>query len=409
MDTNELLSGIAVVIDDTIAPGPDSADDPEGREDLIWEIVHWFETEWKMPFVKQASLPEDACWANLLRSASFVLLDWRLWGKGGEALRLSVIQDILAFLKCARENLVPVFILTNENPEDVKVELNKLPKDVYDEQAAGTNFIFVVRKTEFWSGTSVDVAKLREWVYGNASVYALKTWHRVLDGAKSELFQAMCRRSVNWPHVFWESYRADGAEPSASLTNLISDSMQGRMRVDAFEEEHLGGSTDHVSADEIRQLIAETSFRVNSVLPETEVRCGDLYSGTRQRYWLNLRPDCDCIPRNGGDVGDIDVYCIEGKRLRASDLECKFHNGQILERVSEAVVFGVHDGNSILFQFNKLRVLKYSEVKAQRIGRLLHPYVTRVQQRYSLYIQRQALPRIPDAAIHDVGTQPAPT
>ncbi len=407
MDTSELLSGIAVVIDDTIASVPDTTADPSSGQDLIWQIVGWFETEWKMPFVKQASLPKSSTWPNLLRSASFVLLDWRLWGKGGDELKLSMIQDIMEFLKVARENLVPVFILTNENPEDVKMELNQLPKDIYNEEAAESNFVFVVRKSELWSDSAVDIAKLREWVYGNASVYALKTWHRVLDGAKTELFQAMCRCSVNWPRVFWESYRADGAEPSTSLTNLITDSMQGRMRINAFEEEHLGISAGQVSADEIRQLIAETSFRVNSVLPEAEVRCGDLYAGSRQRYWLNLRPDCDCIPRNGGDVGDVELYCIEGKRLRPSDLQSKFHNGHFLERVSEAVVFGVHDGHSIQFQFNRLRVFKYSDVKAKRIGRLLHPYVTRVQQRYALYTQRQALPRIPDTAVGDPSKQPA--
>ncbi|MDE0617544.1 MAG: hypothetical protein OXH87_08140 [Rhodospirillaceae bacterium] len=394
------------MIDDAITTTPRASDHIDNGEDLIWQIVHWFESEWKMPFVKQNSLPHPACWPNLLRSASFVLLDWRLWGTGdelgtgGETLKLSVIQDIMNFLKCARENLVPVFILTNEDPEEVKEELNKLPKEVYDGKAPGNNFVFVVRKTSFWSGTEVDVAKLREWVYGNASVYALKTWHRVLDDAKSELFQAMCRRSVNWPRVFWQTYRTDGAEPSASLTNLISDSMQGRMRVDAFHEEHLGEPTDDVSADELRRLIAETSFRTDSMLPAEEVRCGDLYAGSRQRYWLNLRPDCDCIPRNGGDIADIEIYCVQGKRLRPSELQDKFSKGHFLERVSEAVVFGVHDGNSILFQFDKLLVFKYSELKEIRIGRLLHPYVTRVQQRYALYTQRQALPRIPDAAVH---------
>ena len=412
MNTSELLSGIAVVIDDAITTTPRGSADIDSGEDLIWRIVHWFEAEWNMPFVKQNSLPQPTSWPNLLRSASFVLLDWRLWGTGeeggtgGETLRLSVIQDIMDFLKCARENLVPVFILTNEDPEEVKVELNKLPKEVYDEQAPGTNFVFVVRKTTFWSGTDVDVAMLREWVYGNASVYALKTWHRVLDGAKSELFQVMCRRSVNWPRVFWQTYRTDGAEPSASLTNLISDSMQGRMRLDAFEEEHLGQPTDDVPGDELRRLIAETSFRANSMLPAEEVRCGDLYAGSRQRYWLNLRPDCDCIPRNGGDVADIDIYCVQGKRLRPIDLQDKFSNGHFLERVSEAVVFGIHDGNSILFRFDQLWVCKYSEIRDQRIGRLLHPYVTRVQQRYALYTQRQALPRIPDKAIDVAPTPP---
>ena len=400
MDTRDLMSGIAVVIDDAFASGQDGADDPSDGEDLIWKIVDWFETEWTVPFVKRKSLPKEASWPNLLRAASFVLLDWRLWGKGGETLRQSVIEDIKGFLTSARQNLVPVFILTNENPEEVTAELGELSDEVFDAAAAGTNFVFVEQKSRLWSGTSVEVTKLRDWVYGNASVYALKTWHHVLDDAKAELFQAMCRRSVNWPRVFWETYRTDGAEPSASLTMLINDSLTGRMRVDAFEEEHLGGQGTDVSAEELRGLIAETSFRDNEVLPPDEVRCGDLYAGEDRQYWLNLRPDCDCIPRGDGDVADVDVYCVKGKRLRPGDERKLFNkNGYFEERVSQSVVFGVVEGKSVLFQFDKLRVCKYAEVRDQRVGRLLHPYVTRVQQRYALYIQRQALPRIPEAAV----------
>ncbi len=114
---------------------------------------------------------------------------------------------------------------------------------------------------------------------------------------------------------------------------------------------------------------------------------------------MNLRPDCDCIPRNGGDIGDIEVYCVEGKRLKPGELRRLFKNGHFEERVSQSVVFGIVDGKSILFNFARLRVCKYSEVRERRVGRLLHPFVTRVQQRYALFIQRQALPRIPDAAV----------
>ncbi len=272
MDTANLMSGIAVVIDDALTVVPVAGGDASGEEDLIGQIVGWFETEWKLPFVKMTRLPEAASRLNLLRSASFVLLDWRLWGSGGDALRQRTINEIKEFLTTARENLVPVLILTNENPDDVTAELRELPDDVYDEGAAGSNFVFVKQKNGFWTGTSVDVGMLNEWVYGNASVYALKTWHRVMDGAKSELFQAMCRRSVNWPKVFWETYRTDGADPSVSLTNLINDSLRGRMRVDAFEEEHLGGQAEDVSGEELRKLIAETSIRAANVLPADEVR-----------------------------------------------------------------------------------------------------------------------------------------
>ncbi len=402
MNTKDLMSGIAVVIDDALTyDSPTEGGDDESG-DLIRRIVNWFEIEWKLPFVKLRALPNSESRTNLLRSASFVLLDWKFWGSGGEMLKQDVIKKIGDFLISARENLVPVLILTNENIDDVRDELRKLPREVYDEEADVNNFVFVLQKNELWAGELVDAGTIEAWVYGNTSVYALKTWGRVLGSAKSELFQIMSKRSMDWPRVFWKTYREDGADPSASLTNLINDNVKGRMRVDAFDKEYFDNKADDVSREELQRLIAEASFRGSESLPMDEIRCGDLFKVENKKYWLNLRPDCDCIPRDESAIGDVDLHCVEGKIIRPGALSNMFKNGHFEERVNQSIVFGVVDGKSILFDFAKLRVCKYSEVRSQRSGRLLHPYVTRVQQRYALFIQRQALPRIPDAAIQQV-------
>ena len=397
MDIKSLMGGIAVVIDDELQPASTAVGDDVGETgDLINQIVDWFEREWVLPFVKSASLPEEAHWPNLLQAASFVLLDWRLWGNGGDELKRRTIEDIVRFLQSAKERVVPVFIFTNEAVEEVIAEL---PSDVYEESGSGKSIVYVGRKDELWTGESADVRALDEWVHGNASVYVLRAWEQVLGSAKRELFRRMWERSVDWPCVFWKSYVEDGADPSASLTSLINDSLTGRMQMDAFEAEYLGGKYGDVSGHDLRGLIAEASFRPENVLPEDEIRCGDLYKGTRSKYLLNLRPDCDCIPRNGGGADEIDLHCIEGKKLSPGEVRRLFNNGHFEERVFQSVVFAIVDGKSILFNFRKLAVMKYSDVKAQRVGRLLHPYVTRIQQRYTMYAQRQALPPIPEAAV----------
>jgi len=399
MDTKELMAGIAVVIDDALWEEPSGEEDGNGSGDRIGKIVEWFEQEWELPFVKSNALPKRAAWPNLLRAASFVLLDWRLWGRGGDVLKQQMLEDIKQFLVAARESLVPVFILTNEDTNDVILELGKLPKGVYAEGSEETNFVFVERKSEMWSGTEVDIGKLTNWVFGNTSVYAMKAWERALQEAKDELFRAMCDRNMHWPRVFWQSYVTDGAQPSASLTSLINDSLCGRMRSDGFEEEHLQGDYSGVSGVQLRGLIAEASFRAANVLSAEEVRSGDLFEGETRKYWLNVRPDCDCIPRDGGSVEDVDLYCVEGKRLSRGELRKLFKNGHFEERVSQSVVFAVDHGRSILFDFGKFRVWKYSKLREKRLGRLLHPYITRVQQRHALYMKRQALPRVPGAAV----------
>ena len=400
METSELMSGIGVVIDDALEKKPAVDGDVGNSADSIDEIVKWFETRWNIPFVKHCKLPSQTQWPNLLSAASFVLLDWQLWPAGAAELEKETIENIGKFLECAAKNLVPVFILTNENPEDVKSKLVCMPEHVYNENITDTNFVFFEEKKSFWNGESVKIERLKEWVYGNASVYALKTWNRSFDKARSDLFGAMCKRSINWPCVFWKNYQTDGAEPSSSLTTLINDSLIGRMRVDAFKGEHLKQQHAEILPEELRQLIGEASFRQKDVLPEDEIRCGDIFRQRPRKFWLNLRPDCDCIPRNGRPVDKVDLYCLECELI---DLENRkehvFKHGQFLSPVNQIIVFGVIDGDSILVRFNKLKVIKFSEVKQCRIGRLLHPYVTVVQQRYASYIQRQALPRIPAQAV----------
>lgn len=398
MDTKDLMSGIAVVIDDALDRESISLGNSAGGEDVIVRIVEWFEHQWELPFAKFTTLPNKAQWSNLLRAASFVLLDWQLWPVGSEELRKSTIEDINRFLKAAKENLVPVFIFTNETFEEVTENLSA---DVYEHSATRRNFVFVARKDALWFDDSVQVKILEDWIHGNASVYALRTWEQVLASAKSELFQAMGRMSVDWPRVFWSTYVTDGAEPSPSLTNLIGDSLRGRMRSDAFEEEHLGAPFEDVSDDEVRKLIAETSFRSNKFLPGDEIRCGDVFKGTQQKYWLNLRPDCDCIPRGTETIEDVEIYCVQGKKAGERVLHNLFDRktGNFNEPVYKSVAFAIADGNSLVFNFKKLRVMKFSDFKKKRIGRLLHPYLTRIQQQYALYIQRQALPRVPDSAV----------
>ena len=82
-----------------------------------------------------------------------------------------------------------------------------------------------------------------------------------------------------------------------------------------------------------------------------------------------------------------------------SELRKQYHEGHFDERVWESVAFSIHERRSIRFDFRKLRIEKFSHLRDKRIGRLLHPYLTRIQQRYALYSQRQGLPRIPKEAI----------
>ena len=171
------------------------------------------------------------------------------------------------------------------------------------------------------------------------------------------------------------------------------------MRTGLFEREILDASPADVPTQDLQALIGETSFLGRETLPQDEIRSGDLFKLPKQRFLLNLRPDCDCIPRQETVVDDVELHCVEGEVIRPSELHSIHNQGHFDERVWESIVFSIYERKSIRFNFKKLSVKKFSELKGKRVGRLLHPYVTRIQQRYALYVQRQALPRIPKEAL----------
>ena len=395
MELKSLMSGIAVVIDDKIENAATDEDNEGGTGDLIVKIVGRVEQEWNLPFCKAKEMPPEETWPNLLQAASFILLDWKLWPIGAPELERAGIEKNIQFIEKAKDYLVPVFIFTNEESEDVK---DKLPEDIYREEAQEKNFVFIQRKADLLSNDgSLDSSTIENWLKKNASVYALKAWEQAFYAAKKELFSSMYKKNSDWPKVFWKAYEEDSVDPSLSLTHLINDNLRGRMRANAFEEGILDSAHEEIPRGDLQALIGEASFQ--DIPSENEIRCGDLFQPSEGKFLLNLRPDCDCIPRGGQDIDRVQLYCVEGKEMTDEELGEQYQNGYFEEKVWEIVVFAVYKGKSVRFSFKKLRIKRFSELKNARLGRLLHPFLTRIQQRFGLYLQRQALPRIPEAAV----------
>ena len=405
MNLKNLLSGIAVAIDDALDPAALTSDDRDRNGDVIVEILERLEQESNVVFYRASAMPPEDTWPHLLQSASFILLDWKLWPNGAHELEKIIVEAYGRFLKHARDYLVPVFIFTNENTEDV---VAKLPKNIYRKDTSDRSFVFIQTKEQLLSDASPVIGPVQEWMRMNPSVYALKTWDHVVRVARNDLFGSMYAKNPNWPKVFWGAYRDDGVDPSLSLTQLINDSLRSRIQAGAFENDiltDLGASNSRVPVEDLRSLIGATAFQ--DKVPEDEIRCGDLFKKAKGKFLLNIRPDCDCIPRGDPRVDPIarlnavDLYCIEGKKMRPSELreEYRHKGGNFAERDDQGIVFAAAQGTAIRFKFKKLCIKRFGDLKERRIGRLLHPYLTRIQQRYALYLQRQGLPRIPKEAI----------
>lgn len=392
MNIANLMSGIAVVIDDAFGENSSAK-----SADKIIRLVKDIETEWKLPFYKTHEIPSDeTICKNLLKSASFILLDWRLWPKGASHLEEEGIRANRNFLGQAKDYFVPVFIFTNEDPADVKAAI--LPDGLYDNQHPGNNFIFIGRKQSLTR--SRLFASVQKWVDGNASVYTLKAWEQAFNEAKKNVFGSMYKKSPSWPRVFWASYKKDGADPSFSMVSLINNNLFARMETDIFEQSVLGKRQYGTGGEDIKSVLEGASFIPQKKLPANEIRSGDLFKLPGGKYLINIRPDCDCIPRNNSqEIDNVELYCIEGQKMSERAVWKSYKEGHFDEKIWESISFSLHAGKSVRFNFQNFDKRTFSDIKDKRVGRLIHPYITRIQQRYALYLQRQGLPRIPEEAI----------
>ncbi len=387
-ELKKLMSGIAVVIDDSLEKNGTA------KSDKIGKIVEKIKDQ-EIPLYIENEIPSDLTCNNLLRSASFVLLDWKLWSDDSSELESKGIQDNIDFLIRAKSHFIPVFIFTNEDPEDIKDEI--CPHGLYDKEHVGKNFIFIERKSDLTEGEGDLFGLINNWINKNASVYTLKAWEQAFYEAKRNLFSSMYEKSPSWPKVFWSSYKKDGADPSSSMVNLINNNILARMETDIFADRVLSKRPYAIGSEDIKSVLEGASFIKD--LPDSDIRSGDLFKCEKE-YLINIRADCDCLPRGKNKTVDsIELFCLKGKPLGNNKVKDLYNMGHFNERVWQSIVFGVNGGETIEFDHRNLIKKPFSELKNKRVGRLIHPYITRIQQRYAFFLQRQGLPRIPEEAI----------
>lgn len=394
-----LFHGIAVVIDDEIH-------DPGAS---VIEIKKAIE-EGGCHVVPLSGIPSEASVSNL-REVAFFVLDWKLYGTtlkalgGGEGVipPAGMVEDneksIFTFLRALKKvRFAPVFIFTDESVEDIKEKL-KEHSDLYDE--TDPSHILVMAKGEL-SKTGLFTV-LTKWMGNAPSVYVLKTWERAYEQAKNQLFLDFYVKSTLWPLILWKNFKDDSMPPAALMGDLIGRNLTSRMTKFDCDLEPFLGLLDKVNKDSaeykvtVLRVLEGERFLAADRLGDDSFEPGDIFE-TNEGCWINIRPDCDCIPKGNDKLDKLDLYLLKGAARTFADLKYDNEYGLIPEQDNEAIIFPAHDGKALCFKFRKLYTQKFRDIKSQRVGRLLPPFLTRLQQRYSAYLQRPGLSRLPSLA-----------
>jgi hypothetical protein len=395
----DLFKGIGVIIDDAFA-NPNS-------DDIIWKIKKHFEDK-HIPILLYKELPGNENIANF-HTVSFLLLDWDLYGTQlelGVSKPQTATDDNIEFIKQFNSVcFAPIFIFSNENISDI---INKLAQaNLYD--TTKNNHIFVESKGNVKQAGKL-FGKIKTWLQQTPSMYVLKEWEHSLTKAKHDLFWDFYSTNPNWTNILNQTFKTDGVDENYELSALIYKNLIARTNPPAFDENILNKNIKSIPKEDLRKVLECERFLKNDKLSDVPAT-GDIFretyhdnGETKYKYWINIRPDCDIV-RNS----NVELYCLKGrivdenrinkKQKDAILFSIKNGNGIFEEKINHAFIAFIDNGKIIEFLFRDIKIKKWNDIKNYRTGRLLPPYITRLQQKYSFYLQRQGLPAIPEKAI----------
>lgn len=374
-----LFSGIGVVIDEAINATEDS---PNG----IQKIIHSIGSK-HIPLLKFEELPNDEV-ISQLHSISFLILDWNL--SGIQPIPEATIKDNVEFIKKLRGIcFVPLFIFSDEDPHAIEVALSEQEINIHNSP------IFIKKKEDIDNADKL-FGEIESWMKKTPSVYVLKEWEKTTRVAKTRLLHDLSSTHPSWPSVLAESFNDDGGDISWELTNSLQNNLSYRIEFPEFDKEIVKTKQEGITKEEIRKILECERFIPNNKLPDHPF-AGDVYL-IDGNYYVNIRPDCDII-REKKDLFLLKGNIVDESKINSdSDDKIIFCQGEFQEKINNCYVAFV-DGKIFCFSLRKLSIKKWNEIKNNRQGRLLPPYITKIQQKYSAYIQRQGLPSIPKQAI----------
>ena len=379
-DIKALFSGVGVVIDEKIN---EETRIPNGIQKIIKSLK-----DNHIPVLEYDELPDD--FVPQFHSISFVILDWNL--SDTHPIADATINDNIAFLKELHKFCyVPVFIFSDEEPHDIEVALDTHGFDRSKEP------IFIMKKSDVDTADKL-FAEITNWLKQTPPAYLLKEWEKAIREAKTEMLWSLTEAHPAWPQILKENIDNDGGDKDFDLLNLLQNNLSYRINPIKLDNEILTHEiTGDISKEDLRSILESERFVPNDKLPKHPF-AGDIYK-IDDNYYINIRPDCDII-REKKDLYLLKGTIIDERKInkRRSSDKISFVQGEFIEKKNCSYVAFVQ-GKVMRFNYRKLEIMRWTNIKEKRIGRLLPPYISKIQQQYASYLQRQGLPSIPDKAI----------
>ena len=436
-----IFQGIAVIFDDEIYT----------EDSGIYNIKTYLEAKGIM--VACYNYAPDVRFLPAVTNASFVIVDWdytsilRELNNGADdyvpisnSLELSKTtqEGLIAFLlELLNKTFIPVFIFTGKNVDEIRSEIKDKCDGILDKR------IFIKSKDELGSPKQLFNV-LENWIKEMPSVYVLKEWDKTITQSKHSLFLNLYSCSPAWPKVIKEMLQRDSCIGwQHEFGEFLTKSLSNRIDEYTFNESFID-TVSPVDTKDIQKVLEGERYYEYPKEKRSSISCtGDLYK-INDDYFLNIGAQCDLSirPNTGKGEYNPDIYCLKGQVLKRKEFTTKyisisddgldidgkkysfkeisklekrdeinanlkkhrdktfFRKGTFLDKDDKIIIGCVANEQAIQFKAN-LQIKKFKDIQEYLIGRILPPYITRIQQRCSQYLIREGILPIPEELLDE--------
>lgn len=313
MNVEELFQGIAVIFDDEL-------NDSKSTISRIKAHIQ----EKNIPVAVYTEMPQPEIIPSL-SNASFVILDWDYNNSFdvessdrvsiGNELTIDEQGELIKFIKNLLHSVfIPVFIFTSKSVDSIQKELKDASLWDYDKE----NRIFIKQKNDINEADDLFKA-IEDWIKTMPSVYVLKEWERSILKSKDAMFLELYGYSPSWVKIIWDMLEKDTIENHREFGEFVTRNLSNRIESFLFDPDIIGAERD-ISPEELGKVVQGERYLAydKKQLPQ-QAYTGDLFKDNN-KYYLNIRAQCDLSRRDkNGNYNPI-LYCIEGKKINQKDI-----------------------------------------------------------------------------------------
>lgn len=397
-----ILEGSVVYIDDEYA---DEEKDAGRFYKQLWDAGR--------PIRPYKDIPPDdhlEHWDGL----AMVVLDWNLIDSeirqsgAAAALEESARKKMIKFLGALLARYYcPVFIVSATGNDKIEEALRE--SEGFPTEALGPR-VRIVHKSDVGDDF---LKRLEAEVDADPVLSLLRVWEQQYQRAKNRMFIEFSAMAPNWPAYIVKVTSKDGADPASELMEVLYANLRHRVDPVAFDHDRLLTYAGTSSGETLRRVSQGRTMLPNTSLSDRMVYPGDLFKldpKSPDEVWMNVSPVCQTVPRqekdeNGQDKVDekgapvlkqVKLHLLRGVRWGTPPLT-KTQFDKLKTKSDGPNGVAIHtllDGSPYYFDFGDAQIRDWDDVKKLRVGRLLPPFVTRVQQKHAGYIQTEGLPAV---------------